>query len=51
VNQKRLPDLFIWVRDPRYFEEIARLDGIDPDMVIRVRRYTGRPLSRGPGPG
>jgi hypothetical protein len=44
VNQKRLPELFIWVRDPRYFEPIARLDGIDPDMVIRVRRYTGRPL-------
>jgi len=44
VNQKRLPELFIWVRDSDYFEPIARLDGIDPDMVIRVRRYTGRPL-------
>ena len=46
VNQKRLPGLFIWVRDDRYFEPVARLDGIDSDMVIRVRRYTGRPLAR-----
>jgi len=46
VNQKRLPGLFIWVRDPLYFEPVARLDGIDHDMVIRVRRYTGRPLPK-----
>jgi hypothetical protein len=46
VNQKRLPGLFIWVGDPLLFEPVARLDGIDHDMVIRLRRYTGRPLPK-----
>lgn len=47
VNQKRLPRLFEWVANPAYFEPIARLDGIDHDMVVRVRRFTGRALPAG----
>jgi hypothetical protein len=44
VNQKRMPELFRYVRDARYFEPVARFDGIDGDQVIRVRRYSGAPL-------
>jgi hypothetical protein len=44
VNQKRMPELFRLVRDPRYFEPVARFDGIEGDLVIRVHRYTGLPL-------
>jgi hypothetical protein len=44
LNAKRLPDLFIRIRDPLLFEDVARLDGIDGDLVIRVHRYLGRPL-------
>lgn len=44
VNMKRLPDVFMHLRDTRQFEPVATLPGIDPDMVIHVRRYTGSPL-------
>jgi hypothetical protein len=44
VNAKRLPEVFMHIRDTREFEPMATLPGIDPDMVIRVHRYTGRPL-------
>lgn len=44
VNLKRLPELFVRVRDTRSFEPVATLPGIDPDLVIHVHRYTGRPL-------
>jgi 4-amino-4-deoxy-L-arabinose transferase-like glycosyltransferase len=44
VNMQRLPGLFMHIRDTREFEPIATLPGIDPDMVIHVHRYTGRPL-------
>jgi hypothetical protein len=44
LNAKRLPDLFTRVRDPRLFENVGHLDGIDGDLVIRVHRYLGHPL-------
>ena len=44
VNMKRLPEVFMHIRDTGEFEPIATLPGIDPDMVIHVRRYTGRPF-------
>ncbi len=44
VNRKRLPELFRFVRDPRYFEPVAHFDGVDGDMVIRVHRYSGLQL-------
>jgi hypothetical protein len=47
VNAKRLPEVFMHLLDNAEFEPMATLPGIDPDMVIHVRRYTGRAL---PGP-
>jgi hypothetical protein len=37
------PELFIQVRDAGRFEPVARLDGIDGDLVIRVHRCLGAP--------
>jgi uncharacterized membrane protein len=42
VNKKRLPEVFMHIYDNAEFEPIATLPGIDPDMVIHVRRYMGR---------
>ena len=47
VNMKRLPEVFMHIRDTGEFEPIATLPGIDPDMVIHVRRYTGQPVRWG----
>jgi hypothetical protein len=44
LNARRLPDLFTRVRNPRLFENVGHLDGIDGDLVIRVHRYLGQPL-------
>jgi hypothetical protein len=46
VNLKRLPEVFMHIRDTGEFEPVASLPGIDPDMVIHVRRYTGRSFAR-----
>jgi len=44
LNAKRLPELFLRVRNPALFENVGHLDGIDGDLVIRVHRYLGHPL-------
>jgi hypothetical protein len=44
LNAKRIAALFDPVLDERWFEPVARFDGIDGELVIRVRRYTGAPL-------
>ena len=50
LNARRLPELFVRVRDSRRFEEVARLDGIESDLVIRVHRYLGDPPDAPPPP-
>ena len=49
LNARRIAALFEPVLDPRFFAPEARFDGIEGELVIRVRRYTGAPLdgSRG----
>jgi hypothetical protein len=44
INHRLHPELFAPLDDPRLFEPVARLDGLDSDTVFRVLRYTGRPL-------
>jgi hypothetical protein len=44
INERELPELFVHVADPRQFEPVARFDGVEADQMIRVLRYTGRPL-------
>jgi hypothetical protein len=44
INERQLPELFVHLDDPRQFEPVARFDAVEPDQMIRVLRYTGRPL-------
>jgi hypothetical protein len=41
VNERRSPALLERIRDTSRFEPVARLDGIAPELVIRVLRWTG----------
>jgi hypothetical protein len=40
-------DVFRDLDDGRYFEEVAHFPAIESDFVVRVLRYTGRPLGAG----
>ena len=44
INERKLPEIFVHVADPRQFEPVARFDGVEAEQMIRVLRYTGRPL-------
>jgi hypothetical protein len=43
-NRKRQRDAMRWLGDPAYFEEVALFDAIEVEQILRVVRWTGRPL-------
>ena len=45
-NRRNHQDLFELLDDPALFEEVALLDAIEVEHLMRVLRYTGRRLSR-----
>lgn len=45
-NRRNHPDLFKLLDDPELFEEVALFDAIEVEHLMRVLRYTGRPLPR-----
>lgn len=44
-NRKRQRDAMRWLGDPSYFEEVALFDAIEVEQLLRVVRWTGRPLA------
>ena len=44
LNHKRRPGLFAPIDDPRLFEPLGHVDGLETESVYRVLRYTGEPL-------
>ena len=48
LNKRRRPELIAPLEDPRLFEPLGRLDGIDSETVYRVLRYTGASLPETP---
>jgi hypothetical protein len=43
-NDRRHPDAFALLDDPRLFEPVGRFDAVAPEFVYRVLRYTGAPV-------
>jgi hypothetical protein len=44
LNHRRRAELFAPIDDPRLFEPLGHLDGLESESVFRVLRYTGEPL-------
>ncbi len=44
-NRRNHPDLFALLDDPRLFREEALFDAIEVEHLMRVLRYTGRPVA------
>jgi hypothetical protein len=43
-NRRNHPQLFRWLDDPALFEPVATWDAVEVEHLMRVVRYTGRPL-------
>ena len=43
-NRRNHPELFRLLDDPQWFRELATFDAIEVEHLMRVLRYTGRPL-------
>ena len=43
-NRRNHPELFRWLDDPALFEPVATYDAVEVEHLMRVVRYTGRPL-------
>jgi hypothetical protein len=43
-NRRNHPELFRWLDDPSLFEVLATFDAVEVEHLMRVVRYTGRPL-------
>ncbi|HEX2484200.1 MAG TPA: hypothetical protein VHQ66_02795, partial [Myxococcota bacterium] len=46
ANRQKSPDAMVYLDDPALFEEVAVLPAIEAEFLMRVFRYTGRPLPR-----
>jgi hypothetical protein len=44
ANRQKSPDAMVYLDDPALFEEVAVLPAIEAEFLMRVFRYTGRPL-------
>ena len=44
LNHRRRPELFAPIDDPRLFEPVGHVDGLESESVFRVLRYTGEAL-------
>jgi hypothetical protein len=44
-NRKRQRGAMRWLGDPAYFTEVALFDAIEVEQLLRVMRWTGRPLA------